>query len=92
VGGGEAEGAKKRLRIMSGGKLVFVPVMYSPGARIRWGLDHNVAPCSREETSFSMSSRSLTRAGQVRMACWNVSRSVPQRGQVRFGFSLNQEG
>jgi len=32
------------------------------------------------------------RTGQVRMACWNLSGLVPHRGQVRSGFSSNQEG
>jgi len=65
---------------MSGGKPVFVSVMYPPRARIRLGSDQSVASCPREETSFSRRSRSLVRAGQVRMACWNVSGSVLQRG------------
>ena len=77
---------------MSGGKPVLVSVMYSPRARIRWGSDNKVASSPREEPSFSRRSRSLGQAGQVSMACWNVSGSVPQRGQVRFGSSLNQEG
>ena len=77
---------------MSGGKPVFVSVMYSPKTRIRWGSDHRLASCLREERSFSRRSRSLTQAGQVRMACRKVSGSVPQRGQVGSGFSSNQEG
>jgi len=51
---------------MSGGKPVLMSVMYSPKARIRWGSDHRLASCSREETSFSKRSPSLDRAGQVR--------------------------
>ena len=80
------------LGIMSGGKLVFVCVMYSPWARIRWGSVHVVASCPREETSFSRRSQTLERAGQERMACWKVSGPVSQRGQVRSGFSSNHEG
>ena len=78
--------------MMSGGKPVFVDVMYSPKARTRWGSDHRVESCPREETSFSMRSRSRVRAGQVRMACRNVSGSDPYRGQVRLGSSSDQEG
>jgi len=77
---------------MSGGKPVFVSVMYSPKGRKRWGSVHSVASRPREETSFSWRSRTLARAGQVRMACWNVSGSVLQLGQVGSGFSWNQEG
>ena len=51
-----------------------------------------MASCPREETSFSRRSWPLAWAGLVRMACWNVSGSVPQRGQVRFGSSWNPEG
>jgi len=46
----------------------------------------------RQETSFSRRSRSLARAGQLRMACWQDSGSTPQRGQDTFGFALNLEG
>ena len=74
--GGDGEGAKKRSAIMSGGKPVFLFVMYSPRAHIRWGSVHRVASCPREETSFSRRSRSLVRVGQVRMARWNVSGPV----------------
>ena len=62
-GGGEAFG------IMSGGEPVFVSEMYSPKARMRWGSVHNVALRPREESSFGRRSRTLVRAGQVRMAC-----------------------
>jgi len=34
-GGGEGEGARKRMGIMSGGRPVFVSVMFTPRARIR---------------------------------------------------------
>jgi len=78
--------------VMSGGKPVLVSVMYSPKAGIRWGSDHKAASCPREVTSFSRRSRTLARAGQERMAWWEVSGSVPQRGQVGFGSSSNQEG
>jgi len=67
-------------------------VMYLPKARMRWGLVHKVASCSREETSFSRRSGTLTRAGLVRMVCWNDSGSVSHRGQVGSGSSLNKEG
>ena len=77
---------------MSGGKPVFVFVMYSPRARIRWGLDPSVASRPREETSFTRRSRSLAWAGQVRIACRKFSGSVAQRGQVWSGSSSNQEG
>jgi len=77
---------------MSGGKPVFVSVMCSPRARIRWGSDHQVASCPREGTSFSRRSRNLVRAGQARMACWKVSGSISQRGHVGSGSSLNQDG
>jgi len=77
---------------MSGGKPVFVLVMYSPRARISWGSDQRAASCPREETSFSRRSRSHVRAGQGRMACWKDSGLVPQRGQVRSGSSSDQEG
>jgi len=89
---GKGKEARKRSGIMSGGKPVFKSVMYSLRARIRWGSDHRVASCPREETSFSSSSRSLARAGQVRMACRKVSGSVSQRGQVRFGSLSDQDG
>jgi len=85
-------GGKKRSGIMSGGKPVLVVVMYSPRARVRWGSDHTLASWPREETSFSRRSRSLDRAGQERMACWNVSGSVSHRGQVRLGSSSDQDG
>jgi len=77
---------------MSGGKLVFVSVMYSPSPRMRWGSDQIVASCPREKISFSKSSRTRVRAGQVRMACWKDSGPVPHRGQVGSGFSSNHEG
>jgi len=77
---------------MSGGKPVFVSVMYSPSARMRRGSDHIVASCAREETSFSRRSRTRVRAGQVRMACWKDSGPFPHRGQVGSGFSSNDEG
>jgi len=77
---------------MAGGKPVFVVVMASPRAGIRWGSVHMLSSCPREETSFSRRSRSLARAGQERMACWNVSGSILQRGQVRLGFSSDHEG
>jgi len=77
---------------MSGGKPVFVVVMYSPRARSRWGSVNKLASWPREETSFSRRSRSLVRAGQERMACWNVSGLVSHRGQVRLGSSSDQEG
>jgi len=77
---------------MSEGKPVFVSVMYSPKAGIRRGSDHIVASCPREETSFSRRSRTLARAGQVRMACWKDSGPFSQREQVGSGFSLNHEG
>ena len=78
--------------IISGGKPVFVSVIYSPKAGIRWGSVHNVALHPREETSFSRRSQTLARAGHVRMACWNVSGPVPHRGHVGFGSSSNHEG
>jgi len=62
---------------MPEGKPVFVAVMYSPKARMRRGSVHRSASGPREETSFSRRSRSLFRAGQVRMACVKVSGSVP---------------
>ena len=54
---------------MSGGKPVFVSVMYSPSAGMRRGSDHVVASYAREETCFSRRSRARWRAGQVRTAC-----------------------
>ena len=77
---------------MSGGKPVFVRVMYSPRVRSRWGSDHKMESRPREETSFSSTSRSLARAGQERMACWNVSGSISHRGQERLGSSSDQDG
>jgi len=77
---------------MSGGKPVFVSVMYSSKARTSWGSDHIAASCPREETSFSRRSQTRVRAGQLRMACWKDSGSVPQRGQVRSGSSSDHEG
>jgi len=74
---------------MSGEKPVFVSVMYSPRARMRRGSVHKVASHPREETSFSRRLLTLAQAGQVRMACWNDSGALPQRGQVRSGFSSN---
>jgi len=66
---GEAKGGKSWSGSMSGGKPVFVSVIYSPSARMRRGSDHIIASCAREETSFSRRSRTRERAGQVRMAC-----------------------
>jgi len=77
---------------MSGGKPVFVSVMYSPRARMRVGSDHIDASCAREETSFSRRFRTRVRAGQVRTLCWKDSGPVSQRGQVGSGFSSDQEG
>jgi len=77
---------------MSGGKPVLVSGMYSPRARTTWSSVHSGASCSREETSFSLRSRTLERAGQVRMASSNDSGSIPHLGQVVSGFSSNKEG
>jgi len=77
---------------MSGGKPVFVCVMYSPRARMRVWSDHIGGSCAREETSFSRRFRTRVRAGQVRTACWKDSGPVSQRGQVGSGFSSDQEG
>jgi len=76
---------------MSGGKPVSVSVMYSPKARMRRGSVHRLASGPREETSFSRRSRTLVRAGQVRMAGAKVSGSIPHRGQVGSGFLSNHE-
>jgi len=54
---------------MSGGKPVFVSVIYSPSARMRRGSDQVVASRAREETSFRRRSRARSRAGHARMAC-----------------------
>ena len=78
--------------IMFGRKLVFMSEMYSPRAHIRWGSVSIRASCLREETSFSRWFGTLERVGQVRMACWNDSGSVPQRGQDVLEFSSNEEG
>jgi len=86
-GGGEGGGLCSRS--MSGGKPVFVSVMYLPKAHTRRGLDHILASSPREETSFSRRSQTLARAGQDWMACWKESGQVPHRGQVRSGFSSN---
>jgi len=77
---------------MSRGKPVLVSVMFSRKARKRWGSVHSMAPRPREETSSSRRSQTLARVGPVRIACWNVSGSVSQRGEVGSGFSLNLEG
>jgi len=77
---------------MSGGKPVFVSVMYSPSARMRRASDHIVTSCTREETSFSRKSRTRVRAGQVRLACRKDSGPVSHRGLVGSGFSSNHEG
>jgi len=90
VGGGE--GVWKCSGSMSGGKPVWVSVMYPPKARMRWGSVHIVASRPRQETSLSWRSRTLALEWQVRMACWNVSGPFPQRGQLRCGFTLHQEG
>ena len=76
---------------MSGGKLVFVSEMYSPGACMRSGSVQSVVPCSMEEGSFSRRSLARDRAGQARMACWKDSGRFPHRGQVVSGLSSNQE-
>jgi len=86
------EGWSSSSGIMSGGKPVFVFPIYLPRAGMSRGSDDRAASCPRDETSFSRRSRTLVWAGQVRMACWNVSGSVSYRGQVRVGSSLNQEG
>jgi len=72
-------------------KPVLVSVMYLPKAQMRRDSVHLVVLRPREETSFSRTSRVLGRAGQVRQACWKVSGQDSQQGQVRFGFSSNQE-
>jgi len=72
--------------VMSGGKPVFVVVMYWLKARIRWGSVHNVESRPREQTSFTRRFQSRAQAGQGRMGCWKVSCSTPQRGQDRSGF------
>jgi len=77
---------------MSGGKPLFVSVMYSPRARMRVGSDHIGASCATEETSFSRRFRARVRAGQVRTACWKDSGQVSQRGQVGSEFSSDQGG
>jgi len=77
---------------MSGGKPVFVVVMYSPKGRMRSGFVQRSALGPREETSFSSRSRTRVWAGQVRMVCVKVSGSVPHQGQVGSGFSSNHEG
>ena len=59
---------------------------------MRRGSVHRLALGPREERSFSRRSRTLVRAGQVRMACGKVSGSVPQQGQFVFGFSSNHDG
>ena len=93
LGVGEGvEGGQKWSGSMSGGKPVFVSVMYSPKARMSLGSDHIGASCAREETSFSRRFRAPVRAGQVRTACWKDSGPVWQRGQVGSGFSSDQEG
>jgi len=74
------------------GRPVFVSVIYSSKARMSWGTDHIVPLCSREETSFSRRSWARAREGQVRMGCWKYSGPVTQCGQVRSGFSSNDEG
>jgi len=76
---------------MSGGKPVFVSMMYSPSARMKRGSDHIVGSCAREEASFSRSPRTRVRAGQVRMACWKDSGPVLHRRQVGSGFSSNHK-
>jgi len=73
------------------GNPVFVSVMYSPRARTRRGSVHRSASGPREETSFCRRSRTLVRAGQVRMAWVKVSDSSSHRGQVGSGFALNHE-
>jgi len=77
--------------VMSGGKPVFVSVMYSPKARTRRGSVHRSASGPRDETSFSRRSCALVRAGQVRTACVKVSGSIPHRAQVGSGFLSNHE-
>jgi len=92
AGWGEMEGRGLWSGSMSGGKPVFVSVMYLPKACMRWGLDHIATSCPREERAFSRPSRTRVRAGQVRMACWKDSGPVSHRGQVRSGFSSNHKG
>jgi len=77
---------------MSRGKPVGVSVIYSPSARLRRGSDHVFASCTREETSFSRTSRFRLRAGQVRIACWKDSGLVSHGGQVGSGSSSDHEG
>jgi len=77
---------------MFGGKPVFVFMMYSLKARMRWDSVHIVASCPREDTSFSRRSRTLARAGQVRMACWKVSGPVSQRGKSGWGSRRTRRG
>jgi len=89
--GVDGGGGREYSGVMSEGKPVLVSVMYSPKARMTRGSVHRSASGRREETSFSRRSRAMLRAGQVRMACAKVSRSVPHRGQVGSGFSSNHE-
>jgi len=83
---------RKKSGIMSGGKPFLVSEMYSSKGRMRWGSVHIRASCLREETTSSLRSRTLERAGQVRMACSKDSGPVPQRGQDVSGFLSNYEG
>jgi len=72
---------------MSGGKPVFVSVMYSPSARMRWGSDQIVVLCLREETSFSRRSRTCVRAGQVSMLAGTTLVRSRIVGRLGLGFS-----
>ena len=76
---------------MSGGKPVLVSDMDWPMALTRLSLVQKGASGPREETPFSRRSRTLKRAGQVRLACSKDSDSFPQRGHDVFGFWSNQE-
>jgi len=77
---------------MSGRKPVLVSVMYSPKGHTRIGSVHRSAWGPREQTSFSRSSRTLGRAGQVWLASLKVSGSAPDRGQVGSRFTSNHAG
>ena len=78
--------------VISGRKPLLVLVMYWPSTFRRGDSDWTWLSVSILLTSFSRRSWAHERAGQSRIACLNVSWSVPHLRQVSAGFSSTQEG
>ena len=70
---------------ISGGKPVWVAVMYWPRACIRGSSDQTGLPSSKEVTSPSRRVFSRVLFGQCRIACAKDSGAESQRGHMSLG-------